>query len=84
MLFNALIVMARYVQQSKRAPVEEDYERLEKNRIALEKTIEEQNQEIVELQLKIKEMELAEREAEERSAQTAENEAQAPDAAEAS
>jgi len=58
-LFNALIMLARSIQQAKKAPVEEDYDRLEKQRADLERTIEQQNTEIVELQLKVKSLEEA-------------------------
>lgn len=64
-LFNALIVMARYVNQTKKPPAEADYDHLESERKSLEGMIEKQNQEIVELQIRIKELEATPEEAEE-------------------
>lgn len=72
LLFNALILLARYVRQTKQAPEEEDYQRIEENCRELESTIEKQNQEIVELQMKIKDLKGEDDQAEEAS-ETAEN-----------
>lgn len=76
LLVNCLIIMARVIHQLKRPPVEEDYEQLQTEKSLLEKTVLDQNEEIVELQLRIKEFEdqmaQAAAEALENSAETAE------------
>lgn len=57
LLFNALILLSRFVRQIKMPPPEEEYEGLVQERQRLESSIERQNEEIVELQMRIKELE---------------------------
>lgn len=53
---NALILLARAVQQQKTPPVEEDYLSLEREMRQLEFTVENQNQDIMDLQLRVEEL----------------------------
>lgn len=59
LLVSCLIVIARYIHQLKKPPIEEDYQKLRSEKLILEKTVLGQNEEILELQLRIKEIEEA-------------------------
>lgn len=51
-----LILLVRFARQAKQAPEEPQYQQLELQKRELEKTIETQNQEIIELNLKISQL----------------------------
>lgn len=57
LLFNVLVLLVRYVQQTKQPPVDEDFQELEKTKAELERMIASQKQEIVELEMKMKDLE---------------------------
>lgn len=61
LLFNALVLCARYVQQAKEPPKDEDFEELMQQKKALQNQVEQRNHEIVELLSRVKQLEDAQK-----------------------
>ncbi len=54
LLFNALLILARYVQQTKNPPSDEEFEALEAKRQAIENDLQEREARILSLELQLK------------------------------
>ena len=64
-LFNALILLSRYVTQIKRPPSDEDFEKLLSERNQLQNQFDQEHQEAVSLQSKVHKLEIELQKAEE-------------------
>jgi predicted nuclease with TOPRIM domain len=64
-LFNALILLSRYVKQTKRPPVDEEFEKLITEKNHLQNQYDHQNQEATSLQEKVQKLEAELQKAEE-------------------
>jgi hypothetical protein len=56
LLFNSLILLARFVSQAKMAPPEEEYDQLEQDRLRLALEVETQISKISELEMEIEKL----------------------------